>query len=148
VTLLDTNILLHYIRAGEKYKQIEADIHLLEGNVLPLISVVTVAEMQGFLQRRNWGDAKINMLNKLMSKLFILDIASQDTELMEAYATLANYSRNKLPGKPLGKSVSMQNNDIWIAATAMVAKAFLVTTDSDFDHLDETFITVINYASI
>ena len=144
--LLDTNILLYYLRGSKKYEQIEADINLLGGKVLPLISVVTLAEIQGFLQRSNWGEPKKNRLKKLLAKLFILDISAQDTDLIEAYATLANYSRNALPDKPLGKSVAIQNNDVWIAATAMVAKAALITTDNDFDHLHKTFITVIRYS--
>lgn len=144
--LLDTNILLHYLRGSKKYEQIESEINILGGKVLPLISVVTLAEIQGFLQRSNWGEPKKNRLKKLLAKLFILDISAQDTDLIEAYATLANYSRNALPDKPLGKSVAIQNNDVWIAATAMVAKAALVTTDNDFDHLHKTFITVIKYS--
>jgi predicted nucleic acid-binding protein len=143
--MLDTNIILHYLRGSKKYEQIESEINLLGGKVLPLISVVTVAEIQGFMQRRNWGEPKKNRLKKLMAQLFTLDISAQDKELMEAYATIHNYSKNALPGKPLGYAVGIQNNDIWIAATAMVAKAIVVTTDGDFDHLHKTYITVIKY---
>lgn len=145
--MLDTNIILHYLRGKEKYEQIESDLHLLDGKTLPMISVVSVAEIQGFIQRNNWGEPKKNRLRKLLTKLFILDIASQDKDLIETYAILANYSRNALPGKPLGKSVGIQNNDIWIAATAKVANAIVVTTDSDFDHLNKTYLTVMKYSA-
>jgi len=33
-------------------------------------------------------------------------------------------------------------NDLWIAATALVTKAELITADSDFDHLDDVFFRV------
>jgi len=36
----------------------------------------------------------------------------------------------------------MGDNDIWIAATASVLKATLLTTDRDFDHLDGVFLRV------
>lgn len=35
---------------------------------------------------------------------------------------------------------NMGKNDLWIAATASVLNLELITTDSDFDHLDGSFI--------
>jgi tRNA(fMet)-specific endonuclease VapC len=37
----------------------------------------------------------------------------------------------------------MGKNDLWIAATASVLKARLLTTDHDFDHLDGIFLDVL-----
>jgi len=34
----------------------------------------------------------------------------------------------------------MGKNDLWIAATAHVTGATLLTTDKDFDHLDPQFL--------
>ncbi|HBA86126.1 MAG TPA: hypothetical protein DCZ95_18740 [Verrucomicrobia bacterium] len=42
-----------------------------------------------------------------------------------------------------GSARSMGDHDIWIAATASVLKATLLTTDHDFDHLDGHFCEVI-----
>jgi len=39
----------------------------------------------------------------------------------------------------------MGKNDLWIAATAYTLNATLVTTDTDFDHLDGEFIEVNFY---
>jgi predicted nuclease of predicted toxin-antitoxin system len=36
--------------------------------------------------------------------------------------------------------VGIGQNDLWIAATAWVTKAALITTDSDFDHLHRVFL--------
>jgi tRNA(fMet)-specific endonuclease VapC len=39
----------------------------------------------------------------------------------------------------------MGKNDLWIAATAFVANAELVTMDGDFDHLNDEFLKVHKY---
>ena len=36
----------------------------------------------------------------------------------------------------------MGKNDLWIAATASILGAQLITTDADFDHLGGTFLKV------
>ena len=36
----------------------------------------------------------------------------------------------------------MGKNDIWIAATAHILNLTLVTTDHDFDHLEDIFISL------
>jgi predicted nucleic acid-binding protein len=38
----------------------------------------------------------------------------------------------------------MGKNDIWIAATASVFDLKLVTTDKDFDHLEEEYIDLLH----
>ena len=40
----------------------------------------------------------------------------------------------------------MGKNDLWIAATAYAMNAQLLTTDGDFDHLDNSFFIVKKYA--
>lgn len=40
----------------------------------------------------------------------------------------------------------MHKNDFWIAATAYTLGIPLLTTDGDFDHLNETLLQVINIA--
>ena len=77
-----------------------------------------------------------------MDKLIVIDIAAADDQLMHAYATLWNYSKNALPGDKLGKSIGIGQNDVWIVALAHTTRAALVTTDGDFDHLNEKWITV------
>lgn len=36
----------------------------------------------------------------------------------------------------------MGKNDLWIAATAYAINAKLVTTDKDFDHLNNSFLEI------
>jgi len=145
--VIDTNVLLHYIRGKAKFELIEAEVKLLNGQSLPIISSVTIGEINGFIQRREWGKPKIDRFQNLLKKMFVVDVAAQDKDLIKAYATIWNYSKNALPGKPLGKSTGIQHNDVWIAATAKAANAILVTTDRDFDHLNKTFIAVLKFAA-
>jgi predicted nucleic acid-binding protein len=37
----------------------------------------------------------------------------------------------------------MGQNDLWVSATASAADAHLITTDRDFDHLDQKFIKLV-----
>ena len=140
--VLDTNILLHYVRQSELVQEVERELNLISQNAIPMIASVSIGEMEGFVQRQEWGQAKINRLKKLVEKIAVIDIAAADDQLMNAYATLWNYSKNALPGDKLGKSIGIGQNDVWIAALAHTAKAALVTTDGDFDHLNGKWITV------
>lgn len=140
--VLDTNILLHYVRQSELAQEVERELNLISQNAIPMIASVSIGEMEGFVQRQEWGQAKINRLKKLVEKIAVIDIAAADDQLMNAYATLWNYSKNALPGDKLGKSIGIGQNDVWIAALSHTAKAALVTTDGDFDHLNGKWITV------
>lgn len=57
----------------------------------------------------------------------------ESPEVYEDYAIIDTYSQSV--NKPMGK------NDVWIAASARVIGARLLTTDKDFDHLDPHFVT-------
>jgi len=55
------------------------------------------------------------------------------SNVIETYAEIDDYSRRN--GVTIGK------NDLWIAATASVTGARLLTTDRDFDHLDGVYLS-------
>lgn len=140
--VLDTCILLHYIRQNDRAKKVEDRLNLLGSDAVLIISSVTVGEIEGFVQRQNWRPRKMKQMKKLLEKLVAIDIMATDYQLMQSYATLWNYSKNALPGNKLGQSIGIGQNDVWIAALAKTAKAELVTTDADFDHLNGKWITV------
>lgn len=140
--VLDTSILLHYVRQSQLHQEVEGKLSLLSKDAIPMIASVSLGEMEGFVQRQKWGQVKINRLKKLVDKIAVIDIAAADDQLMKAYATLWNYSKNALPEDKLGQSIGIGQNDVWIAALAKTAKAELVTTDDDFDHLNAKWITV------
>jgi tRNA(fMet)-specific endonuclease VapC len=58
-----------------------------------------------------------------------VDVSSGAPELLDAYVEIDCFSK----GRSMGK------NDLWIAATAKVTGATLVTSDGDFDHLGNVY---------
>lgn len=144
--LLDTNIVLAYLREAPIYRQIEAEQRLSAPETIILISVVTKAELLSIGVQNNWGEKKMNALSTLLHKLIIIDINEADSKLMKAYALIDAFSQGKLLTKSLGTSArNMGKNDLWIAATAHVTASALITADHDFDHLDGHFIQLIKY---
>jgi len=140
--ILDTSILLGYIRGNELYKKIEEELILTDEKNVVLISVASNAELLSLGIQNNWGDAKLNSLQKLLTKIPIIGINHSDEKLLEIYAEIDAYSLNKLPNKKRNSSKTMGKNDLWIASTAYVTDSILVTTDKDFDHLDPEYIKV------
>jgi predicted nucleic acid-binding protein len=137
--LLDTNILLFIIRsslAGQKLSE-----HF-SSPLLQYISVVNFGEIKSLAFQLNWGKHKIERMYHFLSQTVIIDI--NYPKVIDAYAEIDAYSKNKLAikGRFLGKSVTMGKNDLWIAATASVFDLPLLTTDSDFSHLDEKFLKI------
>ena len=62
--LLDTNILVIYVRATELTRKIEQDLKLLTGNNDLVISVVAVGEIKSIAKRNKWGKKKIENLEE------------------------------------------------------------------------------------
>jgi tRNA(fMet)-specific endonuclease VapC len=60
-------------------------------------------------------------------------VSIDDPEIIRAYAVIDAYGQRT--GQPFGK------NDAWIAATASVTGARVLTTDKDFDRLDPLFLS-------
>jgi len=104
-----------------------------------------MGEILSFGIQQNWRQAQLQSLKNLFSKLVVLDINSNDNKLLDTYAEIDSYSKNKLPQDKLGRSITMGKNDLWIASTARVANATLLTIDGDFDHLNGKYLTVKKY---
>lgn len=139
--LLDTNIVLIYTRESPLTKLIDNDYDLFSGRHNLFISVVTVGELESIILQRNYGEKKINNLNRLFSNFSIIDINIQ--EVIARYGKIDAYSQGKLRGKSSSFSArNMGKNDLWIAATSSVYDLVLITTDSDFDHLESEFINL------
>lgn len=123
--LLDTNIVLALIRANPLGDFIDRQYALRSSLNRSMICVVTVGEMLSLVRQFNWGQAKREQLQAVLNEVVWLDI--NHPEILDAYSELDHESL-KL-GRKMGK------NDLWIAATARVTGATLLTTDPDFDHL-------------
>ena len=137
--LVDTNVLLLYIRQDTRIHSIDATFNPLAASTTSIISVVTEGELRSIALQRYWGTSKMIALESMLKKFLIADIHVQ--EIIEAYAEIDAFSQGKLITRPLGVTArSMGKNDLWIAATASVLKLPLLTTDKDFHHLDEIYL--------
>ncbi len=128
--LPDTSIFIHYARNDDLSRSIE-QIYALKTGARPIkVSVVTVGEMRALAARRKWGETKRQSVNDLLAQCQVIWIDTD--EILDAYAELNVFSIET--GRPMG------DNDLWIAATARVTGATLLTTDKDFDHLYPNYI--------
>jgi tRNA(fMet)-specific endonuclease VapC len=135
--LLDTNIVIHMVRGKRTYFEKTYDLFNPRNKLF--ISAVTIGEMRSFAFQRNWGRTKLNDMEMLLNDFFVIEINVQS--ILNRYAEIDAFSKSKLVGRPLmTSSRTMGKNDIWIAATASVTNATLLTTDQDFDHLHNEFI--------
>jgi tRNA(fMet)-specific endonuclease VapC len=140
--LLDTNILLHLARNSALWKQTKALYQLSDADFF-FISVVSVGEMLALARKNRWGEKRLRALDQLLGQFSVLDI-NNDAVLFR-YADIDAYSQGLLPDLPLPPGVTARNmgkNDLWIAATASVAGATLLSADRDFEHLNGVFITL------
>ena len=140
--VLDSNIILIYLRDTQAKQIIENKYQLFGLNSRPIISIVTIGEIFSIAQQNNWGLKKLSAIQDYLKELIVIDIRYND--LLKAYADIDTFSQGKLKSKPLGLPArNMGKNDLWIAATTHVVNARLITTDKDFIHLNKTFFEVI-----
>ena len=128
--LLDTSILLAYVRRGLLFAWIEAQYALTTSALTPSISIVTQGEMRALALRLARGAAKVQRLNQLLSLFIVVPLPIAG--VIDAYARIDHYCVQN--GLAVGK------NDLWIAATANVTGAAILTTDRDFDPLHGVFL--------
>ena len=127
IYLLDTQIVLHYVRGNALGKKIESDYQLRKSPFRPLICVVSVAEALGLAYNWNWGEKKRKTLTNILGEFVRVDIDNHF--ILNAYAELYAYSRKH--------GLSTESNDLWIAACSKVTDTVLLTLDKDFDGLAE-----------
>jgi predicted nucleic acid-binding protein len=129
--LLDTNILVHLIRGDAVWLRVRAIYQPLLIDPRPLLSVVSVGELRSLALQFNWQAEKLDQMEFYLG--YFQRISIDDPEILRAYAVIDAHGHRT--GPPLGK------NDVWIAATASVLRARLLTTDKDFDRLDPLFLS-------
>jgi predicted nucleic acid-binding protein len=140
--VLDTNVFVGYVRDTSYSRHIDQEYAPLERNNIALVSVVTKGELFSLAYQFDWGDRKKEQLRQKLNSVSVISLQSGD--VIDRYAEIDAYSQNELPDRELDKSDrNMGKNDVWIAATASVVDATLITTDGDFDHLDGEFLDCI-----
>lgn len=128
--LLDTNILVHYVRDSPVWARIRDEYQLLLIEPTPVICVVTVGELRSLAYQWEWEEKKRSQMEFALGYFGIVNIDTPD--ILEGYALIDSHLESR--GQSLGK------NDLWIAATTTASGARLITTDHDFDRLHGTFI--------
>ena len=142
--LLDTGLLLGHIRGAGYADYAERRYGLSQHPNVALVSVVSKGEIYSLAIQFNWGQQKMHALNSLLRRIPVVDINTD--RIVQRYAEIDAYSQGKNRAKPLPTGMSSRNmgkNDLWIAATASVLGAALVTTDTDFYHLNGIFLNVV-----
>jgi len=138
--LIDTNIIVHFVRASITYERLDESIPLFSNNLDVYFSEVSVGEILSISKRNRWGSKKIERMETLLDSLTLFPISYSG--IYEAYADIDAYSQSNHPTLSLPQGMTARNmgkNDLWIAATAHILRATLVTTDKDFDHLQNFF---------
>lgn len=140
--LLDTNILLNMVRNTSLYQEVNRNHDLFSPSNTSITSFVCIAEIRSIATRNGWGTGKMLLLEKLEQK--VQPIWINNIAFIERYVEIDTFSLGKHPSKALSSSAkTMGKNDLWIAATASLLDAALITTDADFDHLNGIFLDVI-----
>jgi tRNA(fMet)-specific endonuclease VapC len=140
--VLDTGMIVGYVRGASFTQFVDKKYQPLEPPNVSVISTVSKGEILSLAIQFGWGAQKKQTLQEILAKLPAVDI--RRTQIIERYAEIDSYSQGKNPNKPLpGSPRSMGKNDVWIAATASVLGAKLLTIDKDFDHLKGVFLEVL-----
>ena len=130
--VLDTNILIHWLRGKAAGERLREDYGLGSRRPRPIVPVVAKGELRALALHLGWGDSKQEQLDALLRALPSADISSD--AVISAYASIDAASR--AVGRRMGK------NDLWIAAVAKVQGAVILTTDQDFNHLHPSHLRV------
>jgi predicted nucleic acid-binding protein len=139
VYLLDTNIVLTYLRKAQESIQLEQKLLLLRPENTLIVSVVSVGEMRSIAMQNAWGEQRLTRLEDFFLRLMIAEINVDS--VIKRYAEIDAYSQGRHPAiKGAFSPRNMGKNDLWIAATASILGVELITMDRDFDHLDTIFI--------
>ena len=137
--LLDTNMLLGFVREAPWAIKARADYSLGDSETMVFTSVICRGEILALAEKNGWGAKRRTRLDDVLETIPTLDI--DQPAILDAYARIDAWTHGKSvasPGNvlPPQPAVSMKQNDMWIAATTTHAcNATLLSTDSDFEHL-------------
>lgn len=124
--LLDTNILVHVLR-GKVAGAWLRERYALDSptSERPLVSIITLGELLALATKWNWAAKRRAAILDLEKNFVVVDIRNREV--------LARYAELGVHWERQGRR--MEQNDLWIAATAKAADATLLTTDGDFRKL-------------
>jgi len=100
---------------------------------------VTIGELRSIAIQNNWGAKRLAKLENELLDFAIIPIKAKD--IINRYAEIDAFSQGRLPSKSVEFTArNMGKNDLWIAATASIVGAKLLTADADFTHLDGVYL--------
>ncbi|MDR3694262.1 type II toxin-antitoxin system VapC family toxin [Mucilaginibacter sp.] len=137
--LFDTNILIHV--AKDPSRRLLTTI-INPDNQKIFISVVSISELKSIAVQNKWGVRKWDVVNAILDEAVIIEI---NEGLTDTYAEIDAFSQRRNPSYSnysFNTPRNMGKNDLWIASTAALLGLKLVTTDADFNHLNQIFIEV------
>lgn len=120
--VLDTGVLVHFVRGQRTGRLIEERLRLSERRGDSILSSVVEAELLLIAARRGWGDRKLADLARLCRSF--VRVSAGEPEVVQAWVEIAAAQTDA------GQTID--HNDLWIAATARAAGAILITCDGDF----------------
>ena len=145
--VLDTNLVLAFQKTNQNLiDKVVSENDLNGSDAYLIISAITKGELLSIALQNNWGEAKRQRLSQILESMIILDVGGDNEILLNAYAEIDAFCKKRHPIKKLaGSAKPMGKNDLWIAATAMAAKATLLTADSKFQHIADVMISMKFY---
>lgn len=145
--VIDTCIFIHIVKDTVIGKKCIEEIEKYDEAANIIACVATKAELESFVAQNYWGKPKIEKLNNILSEITYIDISNADRLLLDSYSEIDAFSKGKIKDKRgnllNGSAKKMGKNDLWIAATAYSLDIPLMTTDGDFDHLNNTLMNII-----
>jgi len=120
--LLDTNVLLHWLRGSSVCSTIDGQFGLTASGFRPLVCEVTLGEIEAFVLSSKWSEGKRQKLSEVRKKLVVIDLTNE--RIYRAFAEFSTLAKEQ------GLAIFHDKNDLWIAAAAKVSGAMLLTTDA------------------
>ena len=141
--LLDTNLIFGVLTGKDWARKAFHKFQLDDVDSLIQTSIICEGEILTIAIRNKWQEEKLMKLRELLEQIPIINVDNR--EIAEAYSRIQSWSERKSKESPISSpppksSRTMGQNDLWIAATAYVYDATLLSSDKDFQHLKETWI--------
>jgi tRNA(fMet)-specific endonuclease VapC len=130
IFLLDTTVMSDLIREHPK-----VTAHLLELNLDDRVFLCSVVrgEIRYGIEKLSPGQRRTDIENKATRLMAVLSSQPISDAVADQYAIIKATAQSK--------GLSLDENDLWIAATALSLGATLVTRDSDFLRVDRLIVT-------
>lgn len=137
--IFDTNILFFIARDKSNHRAIEI---LNPDNKIVYVSYASIVEIESISFQNNWSKIKRSRLEYFLENVRIIEM---NDLFKQSYVEIDAFSQRKHPeiiNYPDESPRNMGKHDLWIAATASLLNLKLVTTDQDFQHLNDTFLNL------